>query len=349
MARFRVYGPYPEQSRGRTRFRVRQVRQDGAATVASFETEAEASAYATACRRQHPDGLTVEAAVVAYQAHLEAKGSKPSTIAHARKRIGFWLDGNALLSEFTPVSLARIYALRVEAVAAASHQSELGQVKRFCAWLAKEGHLPRNPADGLERQGRPNKGKLQLRTSEAEKFAGHCLELAAGGDPGALAALMGLYLGMRPGEVLARVARDVDAYADGVRLWIDQGKTENAQRWLEVPEPLAALLQRQVEGLEPLAPLFPGKAPGVSLDHRLRWLRRRLEKLCDGAGVPRVCPHALRGTHSTLARAGGASGQVVAAQLGHGSERITEQHYLAPGTKRRAEQKGFKLVAGGKK
>jgi len=179
-----------------------------------------------------------------------------------------------------------------------------------------------------------------------DELLDYCLELAAQGDDGALAACMGLYLGMRPGEVLARVVRDVDRYADGVRLWIDSGKTENAQRWLEVPEPMASLLTWWVEGKAPSAPLFPGRGIAIRTD---RWLRRRLEGLCDAAGVPRVCPHALRGTHSTLARQGGASGRVVADQLGHGSERITEQHYLAPGTKRRAEQKGFKLVAGGKK
>ena len=251
-----------------------------------------------------------------------------------------------MLSELSPPKVAAIYAKRKGATAAATHQSELRLIKRFFSWLVKEGHLRRNPADGLEPEGKPNKGKLQLRTSEAEKFAGYCLDLAAGGDDGGMAALMGLYLGMRPGEVLARVARDVDVYADGVRLWIDEGKTDNAQRYLEVPEPLASLLVRWVEGKASKEHLFPGRGVEVRTD---RWLRRKLEKLCDAAGVPRVCPHALRGTHSTLARQGGASGRVVADQLGHGSERVTEQHYLAPGTKRRAQAKGFKLVAGGKK
>jgi integrase len=158
---------------------------------------------------------------------------------------------------------------------------------------------------------------------------------------------MGLYLGLRPGEVLARVARDVDVYAEGVRLWIDQGKTVNAQRYLDVPEPLASLLAARAKELEPNEPLFPGRYGRGILTART--LRRLVHKLCDEAGVPRVCPHALRGTHSTLARQGGASGAVVAAQLGHASEKITDQHYLAPGVKRRAEAKRFKLVAGGKK
>lgn len=48
--------------------------------------------------------------------------------------------------------------------------------------------------------------------------------------------------------------------------------------------------------------------------------------------MPRVCPHSLRGLHSTLAMEQGATSGIVAAALGHGSFEITQRHYVKPGT-----------------
>ena len=56
--------------------------------------------------------------------------------------------------------------------------------------------------------------------------------------------------------------------------------------------------------------------------------------VCDLAGVPRVCPHSLRGLHSTLALEAGATSGAVAAALGHGSFAVTARHYADPDTLR---------------
>ena len=63
----------------------------------------------------------------------------------------------------------------------------------------------------------------------------------------ALALLLMLHLGLRQGEVGARVARDVDA--QGRILWIPEGKTENAARRLKVPDLVesTSVLARLVE------------------------------------------------------------------------------------------------------
>jgi hypothetical protein len=58
--------------------------------------------------------------------------------------------------------------------------------------------------------------------------------------------------------------------------------------------------------------------------------------------------HSLRGFHSTVATERGATGRAVADALGHTSfERITARHYLAPGTRERAEAKRVQRVLAG--
>jgi hypothetical protein len=47
-------------------------------------------------------------------------------------------------------------------------------------------------------------------------------------------------------------------------------------------------------------------------------------------GCPRPCPHSLRGLHATLALEAGATSELVARALGHGSFEITARHYASP-------------------
>ena len=54
---------------------------------------------------------------------------------------------------------------------------------------------------------------------------------------------------------------------------------------------------------------------------------KRLHAYCDEAKVGRVCPHSLRGLHSSLALEAGATSNDVARSLGHSSFAITAKHY----------------------
>jgi integrase len=56
-----------------------------------------------------------------------------------------------------------------------------------------------------------------------------------------------------------------------------------------------------------------------------------LRRYCDKLGLPTVCPHSLRGLHSSLAVEAGRTSQEVAAQLGHSSFGVTALHYVRPG------------------
>ena len=60
----------------------------------------------------------------------------------------------------------------------------------------------------------------------------------------------------------------------------------------------------------------------------------QVRKYCRRANVPRVCPHSLRGLHSSLALAAGCTSSAVASALGHGSFAITAKHYVDPDTLR---------------
>ena len=57
------------------------------------------------------------------------------------------------------------------------------------------------------------------------------------------------------------------------------------------------------------------------------WMYKRLENFCIRLQIPHICPHALRGLHSSLALAAGATSQHVAAALGHASFSTTSRHY----------------------
>ena len=139
-------------------------------------------------------------------------------------------------------------------------------------------------------------------------------------------------------------------YSTDMVLWVaeEEGKTDNAERQLEVPWELAELLLKQAEGKPSEGYLFAAK---TKTGHRGRtWLREAVKRVCKEAKVPRVCPHGLRGTHATLAREAGATGHLVAKQLGHGSVRVTEEHYIeAAATEKARNKQVFKVMKGGKK
>lgn len=109
-------------------------------------------------------------------------------------------------------------------------------------------------------------------------------------------------------------------------LIIPSGKTENARRRLEVPDVLAELLRGQSLHKAPDAFLFGGTS-----GHRQAWMWKGLRRYCEKLALPTVCPHSLRGLHSSLAVEAGRTSQEVAAQLGHGSFGVTALHYVRPG------------------
>lgn len=210
--------------------------------------------------------------------------------------------------------------------AAASHRMTLKIARGFGRWVVERGLLRENPFSAVKPVGKEKSGKPQLRLEEARRLTATALRhYEAYADRMALAVTVTLMMGLRATEALARQVRDLD---DGGRvLWIDVGKTRNARRRLHVPQALRPHLTRLANERAPDGFLFAtaasGRAPNRQALHRAVW------RLCDAAGVPRVCPHSLRGLYATLAVESGAVSDAVAASLGHSSFSITERHYAS--------------------
>lgn len=171
-------------------------------------------------------------------------------------------------------------------------------------------------------------GKLQLRIDEARHFTATAIQIFEDEHKTlAIGALVALTMGLRSSEALQRVVRDLD---DGAKyLWIDQGKTANARRHLEVPEPLQPYLLRLAVGKQPDEFWF-----GLGVRSRRPFQHQRLyemvHSICRRAGVPRVCTHSLRGLWATLAVGSGVASHAVAESLGHHSFAMTRKHYAQP-------------------
>jgi integrase len=73
-------------------------------------------------------------------------------------------------------------------------------------------------------------------------------------------------------------------------------------------------------------------------------------RLCKAAGIPYVCPHALKGTAATLLAETGAAAEVIADHLSHEETSTTKRHYVAPGAAGAAQlERAFTVIAGGKR
>jgi len=167
--------------------------------------------------------------------------------------------------------------LRVDS-AVDTHRNCLSLAKAFGKWCVKQGWMRENSLTTIEPTGRRKRGKEQLRVDEARRFVATCREHADQGDVGAIAAMTQLLLGMRSGEVIARVVRDLDDR--GRLLWIPKAKTYAGRRTLEVPEMLRPHLLKLAKGKQPDALLFTTKDRHWQLYH--------VRRMCKLAGVPPI-------------------------------------------------------------
>ena len=319
MRRGRVYGPY---KRGNS-YRIIVVTEDGGRSDLTCESESEAQSVARDAEEQLKlaKDRSVKEAIDAYEVRLRSKGNKPRSITDTLWRL------EKLLGPLLPRRLRRLaaedcqdaYTALAAKMATDSHRNILAEAKTWARWCVKQGWIGESPLEGVEGVGARSRGKEQLRQDEARRFMDAGLAMR---KPGATAAVTGLLLGMRAGEIVSRTVRDLDD--KGRLLWIPCSKTPAGRRVLVVPAELRpALLQLAVDKL-PLAPLFG--------DHLPAWVRQWSKKVCKAAGVPYVCAHGLRGTHATLALDAGNSAEAVARSLGHASPSVTTEVYALPGS-----------------
>ena len=207
--------------------------------------------------------------------------------------------------------------------ATVTHRLRLRSARAFYAWCMDRDYVAANPFARVKAVGRVNAGKLQLRLDEVRQLVEQLRQHADAGHEVASALLLQLVFGVRSSEILTRQVRDVDDA--GRILWIPDGKTKNARRRLSVPEELQPLIMRLIAGRGP-DDLLIGAGRTKPYTNPVLW--KHLRKFCRLAGVRQICPHSLRGLHSTLAIEAGSTSGAVIAQLGHSSFHITERHYL---------------------
>ena len=324
----RIYGPYPP-SPGRTRWRI-QVYDQSTKRKRSLTAETAQGARDLAAlveeelRRAAP--LLVHEAVEQY---LEYKRGQVRSERHVQaigKSLTQFLP-NVPVRSVTRQQAEDCYLAATKRpgkhgrqAAAATHRGRLRLVKAFWAWLRKRELATDDPWSSVEPIGRVNTGKTQLGESEARKLDQYLFSQAEEGDEGALALLLALYLGLRTSEVLGLTVGAID----GTTVFVAGTKTKNARRKLALYEPVAKLLARHCAGRPATQRVFAANLP-----HQPKpdWAYKRLRKACQRLEIPQVCPHSLRGLHSSLALEAGATTHQVASALGHASFATTARHY----------------------
>lgn len=182
--------------------------------------------------------------------------------------------------------------------------------------------------------------KAQLRGDEWRTLVAYLLPLAGSGSDGATAVLCAAMLGLRAGEVVGLVARDIDD--NGATLWVAESKTRAGRRRVQVPDVLRPLLLAAAKGRRHDQPLLG--------EHWRDWPNEVLRRTLVELRLPVVTLHGLRGTLATLAYEAGAAGVIVAATLGHEDQRTTERSYATRGVPAEATRaRGLSVVRGGRK
>lgn len=344
-----VNGPYPH----RRRWRVRVHRGGGSATR-SFATYEAALRFRAEVERQTAE-RTVSDAIEAFADHQRRDGTRESSVMTTRARLRSLfgvgpLQLGGLLGSITPARARSLYRAWCERPtrtgrppAPDTRLNTLAEAGTFARWCVGEQWLRSDPFAGVTDKVRRRRGKPQLRVDEARALTDLCLERGAE-DPGAIAALTALLLGLRAGEVAGCQVRDVDD--DGRVLEVADAKTPSGKRRVELPDVLQPLLASRAQGRPALAPLFLGARGTPATRH---WVAYHVERIRHLASLPRVTAHGLRGTHQTLARAAGVSAHAVAASVGHASTSVQEQHYLdVEGVEAARRSQALRVIRGGR-
>ena len=320
----KVLGPYPNG--GKWRLVVKEGAQRKSLVC---DTEQEALSVRAQLLGVFDDraSKTIGEVIVEYLAYKRRTGCVERSIsAISCKLVGF-LPVEKTVNSITTQIAERLYSAQTERVAVATHHGNLKCAKAFFAYCIKQKYVPNNPFANVQRVGKARAGKPQLRQDEARRLSDYLVKEASNGELPALALLVQVILGLRSGEVLNLRKRDLDCHATVVV--VDGTKNKNARRNLELHAPMVReLLLQRCSSLGPDSFIF---APdGATAPRKTPGLWKCLGRYCKRAGVPPVCPHSLRGLHSTLAVKAGATSSFVAQALGHGSDAVTRKHYILP-------------------
>jgi integrase len=320
----KIYGPYFK--RGKHHLHLYFL--DGTKKYQTFDTEEEAREFLRRNeKRVVRKPITIREAVDEYiKARIDLKESSRITM---RFRLGALTKGHdETLVQAFPAHGAWKKATEENSVD--TLHGIRSAANGFFKWCVKNEYLKKHPLDGVEIVGKKKRGKPQLRLDEARRFLERAFRVAAGEvikgkrdtqqHVGVIGAAVALLMGMRNSEVVGCVVRDLDD--GGKELVIEDAKTRAGCRRIEVPDVLRPQLLQLAQDKAGTDPLFPN----LTKDGMRYWTAR----LCKEAGLPKVTPHGLRGTHATASMRANTNPHQVAAALGHSSIAVTLRHYANP-------------------
>ena len=326
-----VYGPQ-SPCRGRTRWRLQIydpiTKKKQSVTAASREEAESVKALLQAELKRHAP-LQLHEAIGQYLDYKKTVVGSDWLETLADRLRSFLPD--VPVNQLSPEKAEQLYLAETQRVGkfgvikAATHHALLRNVKEFYAWLVKKKLASSNPFQNVDAIGKANAGKEQPRETDAKRLDALLFQKAREGDEGALALLVQVYLGLRPGEVLNLKVSAVER--NGLKVTVKKGKTKNAARGLELYPEVAALLWSHCEGRPDDERVFAANLPKRPATN---WMYKRLHGFCEEAGMKKYCPHSLRGLHSSLALKNGATSHDVAASLGHASFATTARYYADP-------------------
>lgn len=295
---------------------------------------------------------TVEDAIKAFHEDNQLRGLRVETVRQEDNRL------RKILGPVLPSPLADLTERRADSLYTAvvksgaygttTHHRILETAKTFATWCMhpRRGWFKASPFAGVERIGKREDCRSEsLRVDEARTFRSKALELATGGDEGAVAALVALVCSLRPSEIVQLEARDVDD--GGALLWIDGArlKEKNTRRPVAIADPeLQSLLVRAAAGKAP-SDLLLGK-------HDRDFVADSAKRVSAAAGVPLVDARMLRRTFASLAARRGRSLDDLSFSMGHGVDgkaRTAVKHYVSVGAvESGAGARAFAVLDGGK-
>ncbi len=212
----RVWGPYQE---GETKFRLK-VAEGGVERSLVFRTLEEVEKVKEELLRKYVRSVrrTIGEALAEHEAWIvDVIGNSLST-KQCFQRMGRWLPKNVVMGLFSIEDARKLYQEQVDRVSPhtgrrlspATHHMFHRIALRFWNWAIEQGYCRSNPWLKVTPIGRKPSGKPQLRIDEARRLEEVALRKAQEGDSAALGVLLMIYLGLRQGELSARVGRDID-------------------------------------------------------------------------------------------------------------------------------------------
>ena len=317
-------------------WRVQVTSATGARTSTTCATEGLAREVAAHVESQlRSEVQTVSEAVSLYLAELENRGTTKAHRVSVAARLKLIMPGQdeQLLTELHPIVCQRLYdESRQKGKSVDYQRNALLTARSLCTWLVETGSLASNPFAGIKGVGKRRKGKQQLTIDEARRFLDTCLNESS---IEATAALCCLLLALRCSEIVGLQPKSVDDGGTVLRVWerAEDGKSSSAHRLVEIPEVMRERM--------------PELAADTTLNRHK--IGHHVRRLCGVAGVTVVGPHALRGTHASLATRAGATSQLVAGTLGHSRVSVTEAHYTERGaTEARGARAALRVLSGGR-